>query len=363
MSCLPTWMFGVFVLFATGQSMLPARVADVAPAQDELQIEDMAGRKVVFRQYPGKVLIYPPIQTAFATIDGSVERLAAIPDYLRFQAQASLLSHIYPGLERIPSSGRNHVPEPERLLLALPDAVFVWKSSADALLKTGVRGVVQVDSTRKDAKRDIWRLLGAVTGRMDRAEKLLLLAEDFKARLRGDLARINERPTSLLLALDRGDNRWAVASRSHYLNDTFQFAGGTNVGAGLGFSLNAGLEEIIRYDPEVILLPSPDGIRTSTPQTLYETPAWQPLRAIRNRRVYIMPRHFTNNLAVDELLLMTWLAEILHPDSMPQMIRVTFREIYGMVYAYELTDDEIDEALFMDQNCQSYGCARFRRTQ
>ena len=138
-----------------------------------------------------------------------------------------------------------------------------------------------------------------------------------------------------------------MGSLNYYLNEVILSAGGLNMAGKTPFSANIGLEQIIKYDPEVILLPPLADAQRTMPEALYKSPAWRSIRAIRNRRVYVMPPHFLNNIAVDEPLLTIWLAEILHPEALPHLTRAAYRDLYREVYAYELTDAEIDRALFL----------------
>jgi iron complex transport system substrate-binding protein len=119
-------------------------------------------------------------------------------------------------------------------------------------------------------------------------------------------------------------------------------------------------EQILRFDPDVIVMPSFRG--EAAPKRLYGDPTWQALRAVRQRRVYLMPESSSFNFPVDETLLLTWLAELLHP-SLPLVTRAAYREIYAQAYHYELGDDEIDQSLFMKENCNSVGYERFAREQ
>lgn len=74
-----------------------------------------------------------------------------------------------------------------------------------------------------------------------------------------------------------------------FLNDLIDAAGGTNIAAGAitAYPLY-NREELLRRDPDVILIPW-----TSTdivPEMLRTYPEWQRLRAVREKRIYAMPR-------------------------------------------------------------------------
>jgi hypothetical protein len=75
-----------------------------------------------------------------------------------------------------------------------------------------------------------------------------------------------------------------------------------------------------------------------------------------------MPNTSILNEPVDHTLALIWLAEILHP-SLPHMTRAAYREIYAQAYHHDLTDAEIDAALYVGANSGSAGYARFSRGQ
>lgn len=363
MTRLPMLLLGGLAIGALVSGVCPAVVKDqTTPMTSAFVVEDMAGRKVGFDRPPESVTIYPPFQIAFATIDGSTDRLAAIPEYIRGQLHRTAAERIFPRLTSLPSSGRFAFPDAEQFLRSPPEAAIVWRSTDGALEKIRKRGVVEIDFTEEDYKNvrlRMWRLLGAIAGKIERAEELFSPLPSVDVGRPEGRSIDDEQPTSVLWAWMFGDDRWAFVSARNHLNEFIRSGGGANLADRAVFKLDGGFEEIIRYDPEVILLDPPVDAHSPVPQTLYAAPAWRPLRAVRNRRVYVMPRHLMNNPAVDEPLLVTWLTEILHPSATPRTTRAAYRDRYRRAYGYEMTDREIDEILFVAENSLSSGYERF----
>lgn len=67
------------------------------------------------------------------------------------------------------------------------------------------------------------------------------------------------------------------------------------------------------------------------------------------------------NEPVEDPLLIEWMAEVFYPDIMPRRLREEYKETYWDVYHYHISDDEIDKAIFLDENCRSAGYERFVR--
>ena len=92
-------------------------------------------------------------------------------------------------------------------------------------------------------------------------------------------------------------------------------------------------------------------------------PEFQSLRAVRERRAYRLPLHTYMNEPVEDRMLLTWMAEVFYPDVMPRRVREGYKETYQEVYHYAISDDEIDKAIYLDENRLSAGYDRFLRRQ
>jgi len=361
LTCL---LFSVLAGVSAALGLFPAMVKEAgAPPSEAINIMDMSGREVAFDRTPRNVVIYYCfVQASFATIDGTMQHIAGMPTIVWARAKGGLLSHVFPLLQVIPSMGEVGEPDVELVLRRQPDAVLIWKSSSEMLEKIGFRGLVEIDydqSNYKNARLLMWQLVGAIAGKNDRAQELLDRFHHIMEELQGHLFQVKGAPPRIMMPFESGDGRWSMASKYYYLNETFEMAGGINVARDLPYYSAVDFEQIYRLDPDIILLHYFGN--SLVPQRLYDDPRWQPVRAVHDHRVYHMPMNFLDNVAVDEPLILTWLTEILHPEMMPRLTRAAYREAYTQVYHYDLTDDEIDRALFMKENCGSAGYERFAR--
>lgn len=357
-------LFGGLAIVSAALGLFPAAVEKTRalPSRPTV-IRDMYDREISFDRPPENVVLPSPLIASFATVDGTPQHIAGMPDFVRAQVKDGLLSHVFPQMDLIPLSGRTGMPDVEWILRRQPDAVVAWSSNSEVLEKTGFLGLIEIDFTLanyKDARLAMWRLVGAITGRSDRARELLDRFHDNMKELLGQLYKVKDEPTRFIIPFDMGGGHWTVAT-NYYLNETFETSGGINIARDMPFHDNMDFEQIYRFDPEIILLRYDE--HGPVPQRLYDDPRWRPVRAVRNRRVYLMPMTFLDNIAVDEPLLLRWLAEIFHPDALPRMTRAAYRDTYAQIYNYDLTDDEIDQALFMKENCASEGYERFSRDQ
>jgi iron complex transport system substrate-binding protein len=90
-------------------------------------------------------------------------------------------------------------------------------------------------------------------------------------------------------------------------------------------------------------------------------PEYRSLRAVKDRRVYTAPMFSLSDLFLEEPLLLDWLAEIFYPDAAPPQLRAKYKQAFLELFQYQLSDDEIDRAIYVKENLQSQGYERFAR--
>ncbi len=117
-------------------------------------------------------------------------------------------------------------------------------------------------------------------------------------------------------------------------------------------------ERILTMNPDIIFY---SGSRV---EDLLNDPRWQGLKAVKNRKVYIGARNFRGawqpswNFDIAPLI-ERWEAEIAHPERLQPRLREVMRSHFEKAYGYQLSDDEIDDLLRIDENKGAAGYARF----
>lgn len=356
----------LFVFIPLAYFILSLFPPAVAPPGDAPAVTDMRGQPVHASLPAKKVLIFPVILSGYLAIDDGPGHILAVSEPARAQALSGFLGQAYPAVRDIPTLGATVAPlDPEQVILLKPDAVFVWAEQAAPLEKVGLPGLAAVrvrPGDQSGSRLDIWNLMGAISGRQARADSLLA---DYRARRREIQAlipgRTDDRPRVAIL-YRVGSGFWGIGGKNYNLNDRLEWAGGTN--AARDFKPSSGgvdLEQLLLLDPDIILLNS--GPAEDFPRDIYARPEWQSLRAVRDRRVYKMPVYSYINAVVnapaEDPLLLLWMAELFYPGQMPRGLRDEFREIYKNIYHYDITEEEIDRAIFLRENLGSAGYERF----
>ncbi len=199
------------------------------------------------------------------------------------------------------------------------------------------------------------RLLGTLAGKPERAAFLEARYREANAALAGERPHPSDRPK--VLYLWQTEPIGPVDGSSIY-SLVIERAGGDNVAAGLSRYTIVDMEQVLAWNPSVILMFC---CGRTNPSNLFKSELWSQVDAVRDRRVYKVPIGGTRFAdMVEGPLFARWLAELLFP-GMERKLRSEMRRVYADVYGYDLTDDELDNALQIGPNAASAGYERFRR--
>ena len=103
-------------------------------------------------------------------------------------------------------------------------------------------------------------------------------------------------------------------------------------------------EQVIIFDPDVIITGSLEG-----QQKILKNPAFQSLKAVKNKQVFIIPSglHIWTARSAETALCPLWLAKVLYPELFKDLsVEQKTREFYKRFYNYDLSDAELDDILY-----------------
>lgn len=314
-----------------------------------------------------RAVVLPVILSAYATIDRGVNHLLAVSNVAREWGSYGVMGDVYPAAAKLPVVGRMILPEPEKLLSVHPDALFVPKQQSEVLRKLGMPGLVEVSFMPRDARKSrfgVWRLIGATTGNAERVMALMRWDAQQREELQRLLGSFHGRPPRVLL-VHAGKGQWSVPGGYYAMGSNIAEAGGVNLATSFKLSGLINLEQILALDPEILLL-DPNVMMSPyasnhdvTPEEIYKMPECQVLQAVKNRRVYMLPQHSYTNESIEDPLILSWMAEVFYPEQAPHRLRGVYREAYRQIYGFNISDEEIDRALFLKENRGSAGYERF----
>lgn len=239
-----------------------------------------------------------PTTTEFLFAIGAGHRLVGRDSYDEWPAAAKTLADLGPGIS----------PNVEKILAARPEVVVLYaandnRAAARALRAAGVR-VVGLKIDRVADFRRAARTLGAIAGDSAAARYAVDTVERSLARIRDATAALPHPRVLWYL----WDNPILVLGNGSYQSELLAVAGGANVYADRAEpAANVSLEDVLRRDPEVILLDpgQAKGLRASA--------RWRNVAAVRGNRLLDVNDALLNRPGVTLGMGALSLARALHP--------------------------------------------------
>jgi iron complex transport system substrate-binding protein len=190
-----------------------------------------------------------------------------------------------------------------------------------------------------------YRILGKLTGRGERAERLARWCEEAMAVITGRIAAIPaaQRPS---VYYARGPRGLETGLGGSINVETLSFLGARNVAAetpGSGLA-SVSLEQVLAWNPEVIVT-----IDLGFAEAVRGDPGWTNVRAVREGRVHLSPKLPFGWVdfppSVNRMIGLWWLAKLLYPAQFPEDIRALVREFHTLFYQVTPSEAQLDRIL------------------
>jgi iron complex transport system substrate-binding protein len=187
--------------------------------------------------------------------------------------------------------------------------------------------------------------LGVVLGAEARSRELSAYAGRLLDGLRSKIATVPaaKRPE---VYYARGPQGLQTGLRGSINVEMIEFLGAKNVaGTETGGLANVGLEQVILWDPPVIVTNDPNFYAD-----VWKNPTWSAsLTAVRTKRVYLSPHlpfgWFDFPPGANRLIGLVWLSQILYPDLFQFDLKREVATFYRLFYHREPTPQQIDKLL------------------
>lgn len=324
-------------------------------------IVDSAGRKVALPGRIGRVFTAGP--------PASVLVYALAPDalagWIRTPSPAEK-AFLLPAVRDLPETGRltgrGDTLNLERLVAARPDLVIDFGSVTDTYVsladrvqaQTGIPYVL-IDGLFASTIGSL-KLAGKILGRPQRGAALAAHAEETFAAVDGVLARVPaERRPRVYLA--RGPEGLETGGRGSLNAEIIERAGGVNVAGGLGTErgsrrgniVNASLEQIVAWQPDIIVT-----LDRAFRESVRTKPAWAAVRAVTEDKVFLAPSlpwgWIDAPPSINRLIGLRWLLATFYPDTAQPAsggidLRADTRTFYKLFYGVEPDDAQLSRLL------------------
>ncbi|AVP69136.1 ABC transporter substrate-binding protein [Prescottella equi] len=351
------------VTACSSRETVSATAADAATGGGPVTIVDQYRNTVTFDTPVGRIAsAIIPVPSMIIGSDQSTARNVGVNQVAISMASKGMLGTMFPQFLDTPVvAGNDFVPNVEHILSLNPDVVIQWGDKGDDIVaplrNAGLKVILLKYGTQEDLEAWI-RIFGELLGKKAEADAVL-------AKMADDRALVEKTATAHAAAAPRALYLYnapeiKVGADNSYMDFWIDLAGGRNVasGAGSGSSLGVTREQVLGWDPEVLIL---GNFEPTTPADVYADPKWASLSAVKNKRVYKAPiGGFSWDPPCNESNLMwLWVNSVFFPD-VNHGLRERIRETYRALYAYDVTDADVDRVLQMPANSGSAGYDAFR---
>jgi iron complex transport system substrate-binding protein len=246
-------------------------------------------------------------------------------------------------------TGRGNTANVEAVLALKPDLILDIGTVTDTYVSLADRVQEQTGipyallDGRFEATAASYRLLGELLGRREEAETLARYTEQTVATIKGRTAAVpQERRARIYFA--RGPRGLETGLGGSITVETIEFLAQNVAGATRGGLGNVSIEQVLVWNPEVIVT-----IDRDFAAKVYDDPAWSTIAAVKARRVHLAPKLPFGWVdfppSVNRLIGLWWLAKILYPDLFPEDLNTLTREFYDKFYHVHVTDQQIARVL------------------
>ncbi len=314
-------------------------------------ITDMAGNHVTVPYEINRIVItcYGGATHEVAAM-GAASKIVAQPNMNTFPA----FLRMYPEFSEIPFVGSFSDVNIEELLELNPDVVIASMTSMQMnheIAEVGVP-VISIYTSMYSVATDLEKEFSMMGQLLNNTEK----SDELNNFWNQQLQVIDEHLQNISVE-DRKKVYYSIGPLTRTTGNTLwghaliTAAGGINVGEQLEGTLNIDAEQIIEWNPDVIIIRRGSGTGLVNISDFTDNVQMQGINAVKNNQVYGCPiGSFWWDCPAPEMILgIVWLAKTLYPEQLADIeLEALTKSFYRQFYDYELTTEEFEGFLSQD---------------
>jgi len=319
-------------------------VESTAEKLNTITVTDAGGKQVTLPQNVKSIVVccYGGVTHELAAL-GVQDKIVAQPDMKKFPVLASM----YPEFNGLPFVGSFDDVNVEEILKLKPDVVInsVTSNKGNGALENAGITVLQALTGKGNVEKvkTEFSTMGKAFGNPEQAEKLIGYWKekiDILQKIESEITK--KKKVYYMLGAEthtNGPGWWG--------DDFIQTAGGINAAADLKDGRDTSIEQVVKWNPDVIILSENEGKYMAVNDILGDSQL-QNINAIKNKQVYEVPigTFWWDRPSPESVLGFMWLAKTLYPEETKNIdLKKETSDFYKTFFNHDLSDAEYEAFL------------------
>ncbi|MBN1839225.1 MAG: ABC transporter substrate-binding protein [Campylobacterales bacterium] len=319
-------------------------------ANEERTFVDISGKTITLPEHITRIYgSAPPISFMIYVIDDTPLIGVNFPQTNKDNSDGEkFLSKHFMSLPILGGWHGNNIPNLEAILAAKPDVIITWdtpllnEKTAKDLKRIHIPALkVNIDDSHNYP--EVFRYLGKVMNKEERANKLAHMAQSYLDELKTFVASIPEKERTKVYYAE-GDFGLQTECDISFHSEPLALAGGNLVHKCVQNSVmglqEVSFEQVVVYDPEVIIVQNPTFYKT-----IFNDKKWAMLKAVQNKRIYLVPKspfNWTDRPpSFMRIIGAHWIASKLYPTRYPYKIQDKIKAFYQLFFGVKLSNEDL----------------------
>lgn len=348
-------------------SLLLAALMTGSLAAEPVTFTDVTGQEITLPALPQRIVTLPnPAAATVIALGGNVGLIIGMNKGSKRSFENGMMGVMFPETAGITSDilseSGGWMPNVEAIAALQPDLIIQWGGRGDDIVaplrNAGLPVALMVGGGRggtEELARENMRLAAEITGQTEKFDKLVAWRDLVMSELAQKLENIDAADRPSILHLRTAKDKLTATGEATYQNVFIELIGARNVADGLGVKGIISAEQILEWDPDIIMLSAAE--TNAGLEVIYDDPLLSRLRAAKEGRVYKTPEggYIWDSASHESPFTWMWLANLAHPELFQFDLRQELRDGFKLLYNYELSEEEIERILRTEQNGEQQG--------
>jgi iron complex transport system substrate-binding protein len=343
------WRRRILVIYCIGLLMVLAGCGTENASQGKADtgriVMDTAGNQVQVPQEVKRIADLWHANNQVVLLLGGADKLVSTTQNVQ---QLPWFAKIYPRILDIPAPVKGVDIQLEELEKLHPDVVLVNNEKQLEKIKATGLPCVKVEYQDFDGLKNVINITAQVLGgdAQSRADKYIQQLDKNIELVHSRTQNLSEQEKPKVLHIVGGDDLLKVDGTETLIEQWIQFAGGRNAVEESGFQIHVTMEEIIKSDPDIIIVGGTEGKKGV--EKIMTSPEWSSLKAVKNHRVICNPVGTFNwdRYSAEVALQLLWAGKEFHPDLFTDIDLVDkTQKFYREFLQYDLSKEDAERII------------------